>query len=72
MMTLDYEEEDLQNGDHLHFGENSQIRAWLCSHDRIVFSFEVMKKNRFKIWQRRSIMLTTENLVNIRSKDNSV
>jgi hypothetical protein len=50
MMTLDYEEEDLQNGDHLHFGENSQIRAWLCSHDRIVFSFEVMKKNRFKIW----------------------
>ena len=37
-----------------------------------MFSFSVMKKNRFKIWQRRSLMLTTENLVNLRNKDTNL
>ena len=60
------------DGDYLNLCQNSYITSWLCPNEKIMFSFSVMKKNRFKIWQRRSVMLTTENLVNLRNKDTNL
>lgn len=34
-----------------------------------MLSLKVKKINRFKMWQERSLMLTTENLCNVRQKN---
>ena len=53
------------NTDHLNLRNNPELMAKLSPGEKIVFSIKVSKKNRFNMWQARSLMLTTENLCNL-------
>ena len=51
--------------DYLNFKDKYSITSNLDSEEKIVFSIEVLKCNRFGKWQKRNLMLTTHMLCNI-------
>ena len=53
--------------DYLKFGENQVIRNNLNENEKIVFTINVMKRNRFGQWQKRDMLLTTELLCNVKN-----
>ena len=51
--------------DYLDFKNIDAIVKALDENEQIVFTCEVMKQNRFFMWQKRNLMLTTRRLCNL-------
>ena len=55
------------DGDYLGLKHEAQIMNKLSFDEELVFSDEVMKKNRYSQWQNRKILLTTKNITNVKN-----
>ena len=72
-MVRDYEQEEFKTkyvgNDTLKFGSVTQITKTFGDDENILYIGEVMKQNRFYIWQKRNLMLTTQHLCNLEGQN---
>ena len=54
------------DGDYLGLKHEAQIMNKLNYDEELVFSAEIMKKNRYSLWQNRNILLTTKKITNVK------
>ena len=57
------------DGDYLGLKHEAQIMNKLNYDEELVFSADIMKKNRFTLWQNRNILLTTKKITNVKNFD---
>ena len=55
--------------DHLAIGKVAAITAQLNKGEKIVFTCKVRKQNRFRMWQNRDFLLTTQRVCNLNGTD---